>query len=231
MCDKANECHFANCSRDLSENHSVNFYEIKDALSREFEAAMHIYVASFQENERRPKASIIEMLECGRSRLIIGDADGEIVFMALLYPLKGTPFLLGDYLATAERCRNRGIGKAFLRYLIDDLKRNAQFNRILVQIENPYDDCDEMKKRRLKFYKDLGMKELKGVKYILPPLQGTKTTDLALLINPDKDEHYLDGEMVQNLVIRMFGELYGRYEGDELLARTLESIPKLVLLD
>jgi hypothetical protein len=88
-----------------------------------------------------------------------------------------------------------------------------------------------MKNRRLKFYKRLGMKELTGVRYILPPLQGIKTTDLTLMTNPREDELFLEGEMVRNLVVRMFGELYDRYEGDEFLMRTLESIPKLVRLD
>jgi len=96
------ENHSNSHSENHSEIHSVNFYEILDASCWEFEAAIQIYIASFHENERRPNASIIEMLECGRSRLIAGEARGEIVFMALLYPLNGTPFLLGDYLATAE---------------------------------------------------------------------------------------------------------------------------------
>lgn len=213
-----------------SENYSANFHEIKDASSWEFEAAMEIYVASFQENEQRPKSSIREMLNCGRSRLIVGDTGGKIVFMALLYPIRDTPFLLGDYLATAECCRNRGIGKAFLRYIVNEMK-NTHFDRLLIQIEDPHDSCDETKIRRMNFYKRIGMKELKGVKYILPPLQGTKTTDLVLMTNPGKDEHCLGCETVRNLVIRMFGELYGRYDGDEFLTRTLESIPKLVLLD
>jgi hypothetical protein len=51
------------------------------------------------------------------------------------------------------------------------------------------------------------------------------------MTNPREDELFLEGEMVRNLVVRMFGELYDRYEGDEFLMRTLESIPKLVRLD
>ena len=209
---------------------SVNFYEIKDASSREFEAATEISIASFQENERRPVASIIEMLNCERCRLIVGDTGDCIVFMVLLYPLNGTSFLLRDYLATMEGYRSLGIGEAFLRYIFNEMK-TMPFDHVLIQIENPHDSCDEMKNRRLKFYKRLGMKELKGVRYILPPLQGTKTTDLTLMTNHREDELFLEGETVRNLVIRMFGELYDRYEGDELLMRTLESIPKLVRLD
>ena len=73
---------------------SVNFYEIADVSFIEFEEAMEIYVESFPENERRPVAIIKEMLKSDESRLIVGERENEIVFMALLYLLKGTPFLL-----------------------------------------------------------------------------------------------------------------------------------------
>ena len=70
-----------------------------------------------------------------------------------------------------------------------------------------------------------------GVRYILPPLQGTKTTELVLMVNSREDEDCLDGKMVRNLVILLFGMLYDRHEGDELLMSTLRSIPYLVRLD
>jgi hypothetical protein len=109
--------------------------------------------------------------------------------------------------------------------------KTMPFNHFLIQKENPHDGCDEMKNQWLNFYKRLGMKELIDVRYILPPLQGTETTDLRLMINPREDEIFLESEIVRNLVIRMFGELYDRHEGDELLIKTLESIPKQVRLD
>lgn len=217
----------------------IEFYEVNDASSREFEAAMKIYVSSFRENERRPIASIVSMLSNGTSRLIVGEEADEIVFMALLYPIKGMPFLLGDYLATSESHRNRGIGKAFVRLVLDETVfdetgnslRPVPFEYFLVQIEYPHDGIDDLANRRRVFYRRLGMKELKGVKYILPPLQGDRTTDLALMLSSRDDEHFLDGRVVRDLVTRMFKELYNRHESDDLLARTLETIPDQVRLD
>ena len=208
----------------------MNFREITLESLAEFQEAMGIYVASFPENERRPVAAIKEMMKCGRSRLIVGEMEVRVVFMALLYPLAGTSFLLADYLATAECCRGNGLGKAFLRHLLDETAR-TEFRFLLIQIENPHLDDDEMKKKRLRFYKGLGMKEMMGVRYILPPLQGTKTTELVLMVNSREDEDCLDGKMVRNLVILLFGMLYDRHEGDELLMSTLRSIPYLVRLD
>lgn len=209
---------------------SVNFYEIADVSSIEFEEAMKIYVESFPENERRPVATIKEMLKSGESRLIVGERENEIVFMALLYPLKGTPFLLGDYLATAKDFRSTGIGRAFLRYILDKMK-DLQCNFFLIEIENPYLNEDETKMRRLKFYKRLGMKELMGVKYFLPPFEGIEPIEMILLVFSVENCNGLAGETVKGLVIHMFGELYDRYGNDDLLMSTLRSVPDLVRLD
>lgn len=209
---------------------SVNFYEISDASSIEFEEAMKIYVKSFPKNERRPIAKIKEALKSGESRLMVGERESEIVFMALLYPIKGTSFLLGDYLATAESHRSTGIGRAFLRHIFDEMEKTPS-NFFLIEIENPYQDKDETKMRRLKFYKGLGMKELMGVRYFLPPFQGTEPTELILMVFPLKNYDHLAGETVRDLVRHMFGELYDRYGNDDFLISTLRSISDLVWLD
>lgn len=207
---------------------AVKFIEITDAYSVEFEDAMRIYIASFPENERRPVAVIKAMLNSGKSRLIIGSIENKVVFMALLYPLKGTSFLLGDYLATAEEYRGRGIGSGFLRSIFD-IMGDMQFKYFLVQVENPYLDQDEMKMRRMKFYKRLGMRKLKSIRFILPPLQGTKPTELILMILSTED--HLAGDVIRSIIIEMFKELYDRHEGDEFLVSILEGMPDRIWLD
>jgi len=191
---------------------------------------MRIYIESFPENERRLVATIKEMLKSSKSRLMVGEREKEIVFMALLYRIKGTSFLLGDYLATAEDYRSTGIGRAFLRHILDEMK-DLQCNLFLIEIENPYLNEDETKMRRLRFYKRLGMKELMGVKYFLPPFEGIEPIEMILLVFSVENCNHLAGETVRDLVIHMFGELYDRHGNDDLLMSTLRSISDLVRLD
>ena len=191
---------------------------------------MRIYIESFPENERRLVATIKEMLKSSKSRLMVGEREKEIVFMALLYRIKGTSFLLGDYLATAEDYRSTGIGRAFLMHILDEMK-DLQCNLFLIEIENPYLNEDETKMRRLRFYKRLGMKELMGVKYFLPPFEGIEPIEMILLVFSVENCNHLAGETVRDLVIHMFGELYDRHGNDDLLMSTLRSISDLVRLD
>jgi hypothetical protein len=78
------------------------FNEVEDISSEEFKEALNIYIASLPENGRRSVASIEAMLDRGKVCLMVGLAGGKVAFMALLYPIVGTPFVLRDYLATAR---------------------------------------------------------------------------------------------------------------------------------
>jgi len=205
---------------------SLKFCEIKDVSSLEFQGAMRIYCASFPENERHPIEIIRARVSSGKMHLITGMIEKDVVFMALLSPLKDTFFLIGYYLATDEEYRNLGIGRRFLRDLFTS-RENPRFDHFLIEAENPYIDSDEAKLKRLKFYKKSGMKELKGVRYILPPLQGTKPSEMILMIYSPDDRDRLDGETIKDVIIRMYREFYSRYEGDEFLTLTLGTVPAL----
>jgi GNAT superfamily N-acetyltransferase len=208
---------------------SVQFKEIKDTSSEEFRKAMRIYTTSIMENERRPIDNIEEALRCGKNRLMIGHLCNNVVLMALLYPLEAMPFVLLDYLAVAKEYRSIGIGERFLKNifrLIDDIR----FNYLLVEVENPYHVEDESRTRRVNFYKKLGLKELKGLRYIMPPLQGAEPTEMILMVLSKLNEDYLEGSEIMDAIIRIFIELYHRDADDEILATILKGIPDKIRL-
>jgi hypothetical protein len=50
---------------------------------------------------------------------------------------------------------------------------------------------------------------------------------ILMIYSPD-DMDRLEGETIKEIIIRMCGEFYSRYEVDELLNLTLGSIPALI---
>lgn len=211
------------------EDSCAKFEEINDISSAEFQAAMKIYTTSFPENERRPFASIEAIILSGKARLIIGCMDNQVVLMALLYPVTGTTFMLVDYLAIAEEYRGRGLGQKFIKDLFNTID-GTEFQYLLVEIENPYMDRDEVKARRARFYRRLGLKELVGLRYLLPPLKGTTPTEMILMVLSRVDGDYLDGQWIRDIIVRIFGELYHRGVDDEILASILSGVPDQIKL-
>ncbi len=166
------------------------FYEVCDLSSDDFKMAMKIYSASFPEAERRPRAAIEDALRRGKIHLIVGRIGGKVRTMALLYPVYGTQFVLVDYIATSQEIRGRGIGGKLLHSafdLIDELLPDGRkFDYLLAEAENPSSDVDETRVRRIEFYRRLGMKELEGVRHLLPPMHLPPQTCLSPSVPADE---------------------------------------------
>jgi GNAT superfamily N-acetyltransferase len=215
--------------RSLQDGYSVEFQEIRDICSDDFKEAMKIYLTSFPENERRPVASIERDIDRGQGRLIIGRIDDRVVSMALFHPIKGTRFLFGDYMAIAEEYRSRGIGEQLLKNVFA-IFNDMDFDHIFGEFENPYFDENELKMRRVNFFKRMGMKELKDVRYILPPLQGSSDTEMILMVLSRMEKDSLDKEEVRDMLIQIFKDIYQRDEDDETLGLILQGLPDIIRL-
>ncbi len=80
----------------------------------------------------------------------------------------------------------------------------------------------EIDKRRVTIYEKKGSKILKGIPYILPPLDDTLPTRQVLMTMNQKTE--LTKNEKQNLVENLYQQLYFRKSGDYFLDQILENI-------
>lgn len=194
----------------------TEFVEIKDIRQRDFREAMEIYTGAFPANERHPVEVISERVDKGLSRLYITRSDDEVVFIALLYPLKNSRFILLDYIATKPSHQGKGITSAFMRHLEDGLKGANLY--LLLEVENPdYGNNKETRLRRLNLYKRLGAKEALDVRYVLPALQGSQPTEMLLMLYPADHDDKISAQLLKNTIVQIYKELYNRDENDPLL--------------
>jgi GNAT superfamily N-acetyltransferase len=208
----------------------IEFSEVKDTNSIEFDKALCIYAESIPASERQSTETIKERVSAGTEKLFVGVINGGVALMALLYPLEGTEFVLLDYMAVKEEHRKRGLGSEYLRniYEIAGLK-----NKLLVcEVEDPKTGGDrETRQRRVYFYRKNGARILKNIRYMLPPLQGSTPTEMILMvISRNRRLLWLSGDAVEEAIVQIYRELYGRSETDPMLAATLSSIePRITL--
>jgi hypothetical protein len=145
----------------------------------------------------------------GQNQLYTGESAGKVVFMALLWPLQGTDFILLDYMATHTDHRGKNIAAAFLQQMRTELE--AQDKYFIIETEDPaFGANTEERTRRLAFYKRNGAEVLEGVRYILPALQGNEPTDMLLMIFPANVDTQIDASLVRSLVTQIYREVYGR---------------------
>jgi hypothetical protein len=87
----------------------VQFAEITNSQKEEIDKALQIYTHSFPANEKHPIELIRERIAKGLNRIFTGSIGDEVVFIALLWPLKDTDFILLDYMATSPEHRGKNI--------------------------------------------------------------------------------------------------------------------------
>src|ERR1041384_3755060 len=194
----------------------MEFKELNQIDSREFREAMEIYTEAFPANERHSEPVIAERVRNGLSKLYVTSSDDEITFLAMLWPLKTTEFILLDYMATKARHRAKGIASAFMTELGKNLRNAKKY--LIIEVEDPkFGDRQKEKEKRVTFYKRHGAKVLEGVRYLLPPLDGSTPTEMILMVFPDHSGKEIDGAVIKSVILQIYRELYDRQEDDALL--------------
>lgn len=207
----------------------MEFIQIHQTDTSEFNDAMKIYAEAFPANERHAVSIIGERVRRGLNILYVGSLNNEIAFLALLWPLQKTDFILLDYIATKNNHRSKGIASAFLEKLRTELVNNQK--HLIIEVENPkFGDNPREKERRVTFYKRHGAKELEGVRYLLPPLDGSTPTEMILMIFPEYEGENIRSVTVRNVITQIYHELYGRQEDDALLNKFVHEIGETIKL-
>jgi len=205
----------------------MKFSKIKNINHLDFEKAMRIYETSFPLNERQSKDTIKKRIKKNKYIMYIGCIKNKVVFMALIYPLKNTDFILLDYMATEENFRNQGIGTCFIK----DIIKKIEPNYLILEVENPkYGKNKEKRKKRVRFYKNLGAKEMKNTTYYIPPLSGKKPTNMKLMIMPNYNQGKIENCLVKKLIVQIYKELYNRDGKDKILNSFINNIKNPVEL-
>lgn len=193
------------------------------------EAALAIYQDSFPASERHPLQRIRDRLLSGRNQLQVGLSGDKVVFMALLWPLSGSDFIVLDYMATRKEHRRRGIGSEFLRHFAQELSESSR--HAIMEVENPaYGNNTAQRQARVDFYRRNGARLLQGLRYVLPPLHGDQATEMTLMVFPGYPAGTISGDLARTLIVRLYRELYDRCDDDALLKSFIDTIPSSITL-
>lgn len=208
---------------------SLIFKQITSTIDIYYEAAMLIYQEAFPPSERQPLAKISERIAAGKSQLFVGIMDEEVICMALLWNFSKTDFTLLDYMAVAEKHRNKNFGSKLFHFLVDKVTSNHKF--LLFEVENYFSgENREQRKSRINFYLKNGAYLLENVPYMLPSMDNSSPLEMQLMIAPKCKSALMKKSVLQNIIKRLYQELYEKSENDVLLVSVLEKIPNKITL-
>jgi len=208
----------------------IEFSKVQNVESEAFREAVNIYTEAIPKAEQQKVSVIKRRVKTGKEHLIVGRKDGKVVCMALIYLLQDADFMLIDYLAVKKQYLQQGIGSNLIRYIKNTYGTEGKW--LIIEAEDPKHGEDRRTKAcRIAFYKKNGAKELKGVPYQLPPIQGNAPIPMILLALNMSQETKIDGVTVKKLISQIYEQLYGRDNSDALLNMIINLVPRTVFLE
>ena len=208
---------------------SLIFKQIVNTKDIDYADAMLIYQEAFPPSERQPLSKISERLAAGKSELFVGIIDEEVICMALLWDFNNTDFTLLDYMAVSENHRNNHFGSKLFNFIVDKVKSKHKF--LLFEVENYlFGDNREQRKKRINFYLKNGSYLLDNVPYLLPSIDKSLPLEALLMIAPKYKSLHIKKSEIENLIKRLYLEIYEKSENDALLISVLKKIPDKINL-
>lgn len=155
---------------------------------------LKLYDSSFPEYERRTHASLIETMKQKEFKQEIYVKDSTLLALASYWNFKD--FVFFEYLAVDKNLRGSGIGSKILKEFLDNMSQKY----CILEIEAPLDDIS---KKRLHFYKNLGFKEtmFKTVQSYLPNNNGQLMDILTFPYSISLDEFNSFSKIHKNLIL------------------------------
>ena len=212
--------------------------KITDFNSPQFTESICLYEHSFPPFETRSTEKVKDMLRCDDNYNLFAslNIDNKVVGISLMYTFKDLGFGLLDYMAVTPDCQNKGIGTEIFKFTLDEFMSyipNGIGLLLEIQKENIPDLQEtEIKKRvkRINFYKRLGVKNLEGVDYLLPPLQpNAQTEEMYLMIRPLMKTLYLSKESIIGFINTIYSRIY-ECKDSNLLDRVVHRLPEKIYL-
>jgi ribosomal protein S18 acetylase RimI-like enzyme len=144
--------------------------------NRDFYTAWELYEQVFPEQERRPLDFQKQIMNHPSYNFEIVELDGDFVGFILWWQFKGLKFI--EHFAVLKKIRSKGFGRKILKHFM-----TANSDEIILEVELAKND---LCKRRIAFYQDMGFK-LNTYHYEqLPMRKNGKSIEMLLMTFPDK---------------------------------------------
>jgi hypothetical protein len=111
------------------------------------------------------------MISSPEYKVLVQKKNGVAVGFSMLFAPAEDTFRLLEYMAIDSRHRNSGLGcKLFLRTLQGSVSNRGEPLPVLLEVDSDREASadQEMRKRRLQFYRRLGCLRVEGLSYVLP---------------------------------------------------------------
>lgn len=182
---------------------------------------LDIYSTYFPPQETIPLEKIISTIQKDDNYHVVAALQDETVIgFSLLYLFPSLKFGLLGYMAVLKEWEGKRIGTKLFNFTFKIFSSKIS-DGIALLMEIQKDNVqnikeNEIRKRRIKFYKNLGCKFLHGINYLLPSQIGGQPEEMHLMIKPIKNINSLSRYNVIKFVNAIYSKI-DDYKDDNLI--------------
>ena len=183
-------------------------------LAADWAEIVTIYRSSFKADLREPEPLLADRLEAGRYRLFTARKRSQINGFAILDVIPTPSYAVLSYLAVSENHRNSGIGASLCHHVVENFRKAAPANWLLVEAE----------KRQADFYRRQGFATF-ACPYDAPQFGDAGSIAMSLQgIAKSKETRSASRAELCDIIEHLFLDGYGLEKNDPRLVAQLAAI-------
>ncbi|NOR88042.1 MAG: hypothetical protein GQ527_10565 [Bacteroidales bacterium] len=206
----------------------INFYNITDRDNQEYYEAIEVYKAGTADELQIDSKLIDEKMDSGKAVIVLGKQNIMPAFMALLWKLEDTSFMVNEIISIIPSFKDVPFGKMYF----DVLKHSEYYqnNHIIFEAEDPEFGHKTERLEKLQYYFTHGFQWLKGVKTFVPdPLSENYENTLLMLLTQNRFHEFKKDE-INHMITKLYKDLYHIDKDAFVLEGILENIPESIEL-
>lgn len=207
----------------------INFYNITDRENQEYYEALEAYKAGTPDELQLKTELIDAKMDSGNAVIILGKQNIVPAFMALLWKLEGSHFMVNEIISVIPSFKDVPFGKIYF-----DVLKNSEYyqnHHILFEAEDPEFGPDRAERlEKMNFYFSHGFQLIKNIKTIVPhPTGDSHENTLLMVLTQDRFVEFTKEEM-ESLLIKLYKDLYHTEKEAYILQEILAHLPEKIEL-
>jgi GNAT superfamily N-acetyltransferase len=198
------------------------FKSLTTLADNRFEDLYAMYCKAIPVREQKSKAELCAMVAHRDYRFLLVQEGQTLVGFSISFVPTDESFCLLEYMAIHEQCRNRGLGGQ----LFQETSRAVQKECILLEVDSDREPSadNEIRRRRLKFYRQLGCRRIEGCSYILPLPGKGPPPSMDLLVHTADTTTTIPQIKLRKWLEVIYVGVYGCAKDDPRIATMLEGV-------
>jgi GNAT superfamily N-acetyltransferase len=194
-----------------------------------FEEFFGIYAESIHPREQKPKALIAEMAARSDYKIFVQkEKDHDVTGFSIVFAPPGEKFCLLEYMAVDSGRRNSGLGaKLFLHTAQSMTAPDGALLPMLLEVDSDSEASadQQLRARRLAFYRRLGCLRVDKLSYILPLAGKGAPPEMFLFVHASPEIRAIQKSELQHWLEVIYATVYSCRPDDPRIGKMLEGVP------